>query len=149
MYDAVKIHTPNAQLIHTSRLIEGSGGSLRLVKPGGVTSVDASSWGTKSGGRIVSEGKIEKIEKMAQCFDSRPPECVKQFDRIEKKIDDLTRHMTGNRNPREGMIVRVDRLEQRSDSLKRSTTAIGAAVVTAFIGLIITVITFFFKDKAP
>lgn len=71
--------------------------------------------------------------KPKACFDSRPPECVEQFNRIEKKIDFLTTLMTGNDNPGVGVIVRLDRLEQR---WKLTTWVLGLMATAVTIGAV-------------
>ena len=74
------------------------------------------------------------------CVDVRPPECVEQFNRIEHKIDQLTQHLTGNGRPDRGVIVRLDRLEQRSARLVWVSRAVVTTIISTGVALLLTLV---------
>ena len=92
------------------------------------------------GGLGVTASPIEDVKR---CFDSRPPECVEQFDRIEKKVDELKGLLTGNKNPGVGYIVRIDRLEQRAKAFSWILGILGTAVVVGIVRWLFTAVNHF------
>ncbi|MHA1962055.1 MAG: hypothetical protein ACW99U_17760 [Candidatus Thorarchaeota archaeon] len=94
------------------------------------------------GSAASSRADSSKAKPMV-CVDSRPPECVAQFNRIENKIDALTQLMTGNKNPGVGVIVRMDRLEQKAAGHKWALRAIGTAIITVIVGIVIAAVIHF------
>lgn len=56
-----------------------------------------------------------------------------QVDRIEKKIDKLDNLLTGNGEPHKGIVVRLDRVEQREESRNKWTWIVLGASITALI----------------
>ena len=81
--------------------------------------------------------------QVKSCFDSRPPECVKQFDRVEERLEKIIKLLIGNSNPSRGITVRLDRLEQSALGHKWALRAIGTAVITVFAGIVIAAVIHF------
>jgi hypothetical protein len=65
--------------------------------------------------------------------DNRPVACLMQLDRMEKKLDELHKLMTGNSEPHKGVIVRMDRLEQRSRATLWFVNVVLGALITAVV----------------
>lgn len=65
-----------------------------------------------------------------------PQECIEHFERVEAKLDFLTGLLTGNRSPGEGLLIRVDRMEQR---WKLTTWVLGVVVGAVVLNLVRTV----------
>lgn len=101
------------------------------------------------------DGKTQQVSKNP--CDPRPVECISQLNRIEsmaaangKKLTTLCVLMTGNGNPEAGLLVRTDRLEQKS---KLATWAlrvvIGAILAGGSVAAIATLTARAASGEAP
>jgi len=56
-----------------------------------------------------------------------------KLDRLVAQVDRIERYLTGDDKPSEGIIVRLDRLEQKSESTTSRMNAVGVAAIGALI----------------
>lgn len=73
--------------------------------------------------------------------DTLPSRCVEhvyQLQRMEGKLDKLCELLTGNGNPQRGVILRLDRLEQRAQGkVWVERTVLGAIIAAACTVIIV------------
>ncbi len=63
------------------------------------------------------------------------------LERIERKVDRLEGHLTGNDDPEKGIIVRLDRLEQRQASQVKAFWAVVSAFTVAVASFVFRILT--------
>ena len=64
-----------------------------------------------------------------------------QLDRIEQDVRAMHTLLTGNGTPSKGLIVRVDRIEQKAACMSRALWAVSATFLAAITTSIVTLIT--------
>lgn len=71
-----------------------------------------------------------KLHALSDLVKNNHEASQRQITEVENKFNDLLDHLTGGKDPSKGMIVRLDRVEQRAAvNVKLIWTIIGAAIV--------------------
>jgi len=81
-------------------------------------------WPTRVNG-MSDDNYIQQIEELLD----------KKIEPLNERIDMMNRHLTGNGTPERGIIVRLDRIEQRAKVIFWGLAALSAGVISMFIDL--------------
>lgn len=84
---------------------------------------------------------------MAERFERTMSELNKRFDGMEQMLRGLDHHITGNGTPERGLLIRLDRIEQKSVAQSKTAGYAIAVASTALAGIIVQVVMFVLKKQ--
>lgn len=84
---------------------------------------------------------------VAEKFERSMAELTRNIEVLSRKLDELNHHITGNGTPEHGMLIRIDRIEQRMGSQSKWIGVAVSAAATAAGAFIVQLVMFLLKNQ--